>query len=80
MLFALIAVAAPITAFAAELPPTDTQLRAAFCMGVIERGIAAFAEPMPPMYVTPDGRSYTPTGNCACPAGERRKSCTGFEL
>jgi hypothetical protein len=43
----------------AQIQPTDTQLRAAFCMGALDRGIVLF-KPPPPIYLTPDGRGYTP--------------------
>jgi len=36
----------------AQVPPTDTELRAAFCIGVLDAAIAPdsiFIQPMPPM-------------------------------
>jgi hypothetical protein len=44
----------------AQAPPTDTELRAAFCIGALDEGIEGFRQPLPPMYLTPDGRGYTP--------------------
>lgn len=46
----------------AQAPPTDTELRAAFCIGALDEGIEKFyREPPPAMYLTPDGRGYTPS-------------------
>ena len=58
---ALFAIAMMIACVAvAQAPPTDTELRAAFCIGALDEGIEAFQQPPPPMYLTPDGRGYTP--------------------
>jgi hypothetical protein len=59
---ALIAIAMMIARVAvAQAPPTDTELRAAFCIGALDEGIEEFRQPPPPMYLTPDGRGYTPS-------------------
>jgi hypothetical protein len=39
---------------------TDTELRAAFCIGVFDQAIQFYAKAMPPMYITPDGKGFTP--------------------
>ena len=58
---ALFAIAMMIARVAvAQAPPTDTELRAAFCIGALDEGIEGFRQPLPPMYLTPDGRGYTP--------------------
>jgi hypothetical protein len=58
---ALFAIAMMIACVAvAQAPPTDTELRAAFCIGALDEGIEGFRQPLPPMYLTPDGRGYTP--------------------
>jgi hypothetical protein len=44
----------------AQAPTTDTELRAAFCIGALDEGIEDSRQPFPPMYLTPDGRGYTP--------------------
>jgi hypothetical protein len=49
----------PLAALAGETP-IDTRSRAAFCMGAIDRGIAMLSEPIPPMYITSEGKEYTP--------------------
>jgi hypothetical protein len=40
--------------------PLDTELRAAFCIGVFNVAIEFHSKPRPPLYLTPDGRGYTP--------------------
>jgi hypothetical protein len=48
----LIAIAMMIARVAvAQAPPTDTELRAAFCMGALDEGIEEFRQPPPPMYL-----------------------------
>ena len=45
----------------AQAPPTDTELRAAFCIGALDKDIEHYRQlSFPPMYLTPDGRGYTP--------------------
>jgi hypothetical protein len=47
---ALIAIAMMIARVAvAQAPPTDTELRAAFCIGALDEGIEEFRQPLPPM-------------------------------
>jgi hypothetical protein len=58
----VIAFGSSTTGTTAALAQTDTQLRTAFCMGVLDKAIEDFARPMPSMYGTPDGKGYTPPG------------------
>ena len=57
---ALIAIAMIARVAVAQAPPTDTELLAAFCIGALDEGIEGYRQPFPPMYLTPDGRGYTP--------------------